>query len=109
MFSIHRYCSHCVLLGMFLLAACSQGEFYSACLQQESLTKEACACLNEQVEGKLDADAEHFMTVLMWGDSDEREQNRQEDLAPESLQAVSDFLPSLSECGVGIRINNLGF
>ena len=97
-----------VLCVMFMLAACGRGELYSSCVEQDGMTREACACLQDEADAVLDEDGERFVAVLMWGDSDARDENKFEDLPRTSMDGVSDFLPAINKCGVGIRTNYLG-
>lgn len=97
-----------LLACLWLLTACSKGELYSACIDQEGMTAEACGCLQDEADAVMDEEGERFMTALMWGDSEARENNPFEDLPSESMDGVSAFLPAIGECGVGIKTNYLG-
>ena len=87
---------------------CGGGELYDRCVAQDSMTKDACKCLDGKADEILDAPSEHFVAVLMWGEGDERQQSELGDLTRESRDKVSAFLPEISNCGLGIGTNNLG-
>lgn len=99
------------LLACFsvLLIACGKGEMYSACMDQERMTAEACTCLQDEADAVLDDEGKRFITALMWGDSEARENNPFEELPLESMDGVSAFIPAIGKCGVGIETNYLGF